>query len=236
MITEIFRKDNNFKAYIKKRRTLNEFFDSETRQILPLIKERNISLLDIGCASGGFYEAIRHLGVKKYLGLDVNLKAIQYALKNIDIERESAGFIYGDFLKLNIKEKFDLVNMFEVLFFFKNYKDYIKKMFFCSRGYIHFTNRVKASGRTVLDIKKSHAFRHYMGHQKLLYIVFNLYDFIDYLKKNYNFKELSVYGYRMPKAKAVNYVLPLDIHDVYATSFLIDLKGSQKNIKIELLD
>lgn len=78
---------------------------------LKKIKNSETSLLDVGCGDGSCLQYIsRKTGIKNLTGIDESDKYIKIAKKNV-----TAKFICADVLKLEIKEKYDVVIIMAVL-------------------------------------------------------------------------------------------------------------------------
>lgn len=74
-----------------------------------LHKNNKITIAEIGCGSGWFLNsAACHYQVSG-LGIDINYKAIQQAQEVSEKLKASNVFLAADFLRLDIKDKFDLI-------------------------------------------------------------------------------------------------------------------------------
>lgn len=84
------------------------FFIKEKLILSKINKSSNIEILDVGCGIGMF---LSHLNSKKFrkYGVEINKKGAQEARKkNITVYT-------SDFLKLRLKQKFDVITMWHVL-------------------------------------------------------------------------------------------------------------------------
>lgn len=94
----------------------NNFTYSSIIKVLKPYAPNKIEILDIGCGSGTLSLYLASKG-NKVKGIDVSKKAIKsckQSAKNLGLT-QNTNFIIGDFLKINIKEKFDLIICNEVL-------------------------------------------------------------------------------------------------------------------------
>lgn len=206
-------------------------FKSE-RYFLPKIISKVKTVLDIGCSSGGFFEIFHKINPNiEYTGVDIDSRSIESASKIH--QDKNINFILGDFLQLPFPQKYELVNMMEILFLYRTYKSFLKKMIECSNKYIHFTNRVKLFGPTIISKRKSYAY--YLDtEEKCDYIIFALGDFLDLLcSPKFNLKSISVYGYKMPKTMAKKRkILPVPLTQIYTVAFLLEKHSGDSAIHL----
>lgn len=100
------------KMYLKKYTESPYYFTWKIA--LSFIKEKSISVLDIGCGSGQFAEMAFDFGINDYTGFDFSKQAINIA-KKVN-SNNSEKFFVDDIFKTNIFSKeFDLYVCFEVL-------------------------------------------------------------------------------------------------------------------------
>lgn len=71
---------------------------------------RGKKVLDIGCGIGIFE---KYCNAGKILAIDTSREDIEVVRK--EVERKNVKFILGDILKLNIKDKFDIITLFDVI-------------------------------------------------------------------------------------------------------------------------
>lgn len=101
--------------YFELRNITPEFYSDYKipRYILKIVpKDRNISIIDIGCGYGQFLSALRDSGYKNLTGIDINPDAIQVCLKNnlhVELIKDLRSFA------INSKKKFDFIIMSHVL-------------------------------------------------------------------------------------------------------------------------
>ena len=83
------------------------------------LKNKDLRIIDIGCANGGLLEELKRLGYENVFGIDPSIKCVENVLKkNIKCEK-------GDIFKLPQKEKFDCVILSHVLEHIRNLAEII---------------------------------------------------------------------------------------------------------------
>ena len=76
--------------------------------------ERDIDVLDLGCGTGRYFQALRR--VRRLVGVDVSLPMLERAKHPLGAPRLQAELIEGDFLSCDVgREPFDLVYSIGVL-------------------------------------------------------------------------------------------------------------------------
>jgi ubiquinone/menaquinone biosynthesis C-methylase UbiE len=104
------------------------------------IKNKNNSILDVGCANGEFLNfLINRLKDNYYFGLDANKKFLDVAKKNLNLKEVK--FIKNDLFKFRNKNKYDLVICMGVSHLLKDIKKLLQKL-------ISFT---KINGYVIVD-------------------------------------------------------------------------------------
>jgi len=90
------------------RQSLDEFYPSERTTIEFVMSNLNASektILDVGCACGGLYNALKDSYNIKYTGIDIVNESITIAKSRYP----ESNFVCADISKTQIQEKFDLV-------------------------------------------------------------------------------------------------------------------------------
>ena len=155
------------KAYYEKRTSYHEgyFKNKNSRTVVLLKMIDNIynefefkSALDIGCGVGITSEHLRRC-CKKVTATDLAENAIRVA-KERNIYSD-VNYIAGDFTKMNLNEKFDLVCLFDVLehilpqhreAFLNNVKDHCNNIIAVSIPNPNNTKKLKATNPKILQI------------------------------------------------------------------------------------
>lgn len=223
----IFDSDINTQSYIDNRHKEEDFFRSEL-YFLKCIVPQVYTILDIGSACGGFFNVCQSWNPEiKYTGLEMNANSVEIANKKYGSDQR-AQFILGQFPESKIEgviPPYDLVNIFEIIFFNQNWMEWIDAIVMKTAKYATFTNRVRLKGSTVMDPNLSYAL-YVRSDQIIPYFVFNIYEFINYLKHpKHGLKQISIFGYPMPDNPF--HCLPLPNSEIYCTAFLLE-KGKPK--------
>jgi len=110
---------------------------TEHRELfLSYLQNKKISnVLEIGCGSGMIPRNHKEL-FNDYTGIDISKSAIKIARKNSEFK-----FIVGDFMKMDIQEKFDLVYSFGVIYHVPNVNDFIEKIIHQSNKFTYTITR-----------------------------------------------------------------------------------------------
>lgn len=89
--------------------SFHDYYQKEREEAVDLVPETVRSLLDIGCASGRFGGAVKKKIGCLVIGVEVNEREANFARDVLD-----AVFV-GDFLSLEIEEKFDCITCLDVI-------------------------------------------------------------------------------------------------------------------------
>ena len=179
-------KQNSVDFYLQNRCQVKDLYPSEIN-LLKKIKKKTIStILDIGCATGGFYEIFIKLFSKKikYHGLDIEKQMILSARKRFP-KNKNIKFDISKNMKL--KEKnfiYDLVFSTGTLNHNKSYKNIINEMLRVSKRYtfidsprVHFGKDFKSNlnltKRFPSNIKKENLVNNYTVNLKNYLIFLN---------------------------------------------------------------
>lgn len=104
----------------------------QTENFLSYIQNKELSnVLEIGCGSGMIPRNHKEL-FNDYTGIDVSKTAIKTARKHSEFK-----FIVGDFMKMDMQEKFDLIYSFAVINHVPNVNDFIEKIINQSNRYTY---------------------------------------------------------------------------------------------------
>ena len=77
-------------------------------------KDKTIKILDLGCSYGLFLDACKRNGYLNYEGVDFDEKAVDYALKELDLKNIHQGYIF-DFLKSRPDNAYDVITAFNIV-------------------------------------------------------------------------------------------------------------------------
>lgn len=188
-------KQNSVNFYLQNRYRIKDLYPSE-KNLLKKIKKKSVSnILDIGCATGGFYKIFTKIFGKKikYHGLDIEKNMILNARKRFP-KNKSIKFEVSKNMMLEVKKSFyDLVFSTGTLNHNKNYKTIINKMLRVSKKYIFidsprvhfgkdFQSNLDLTKRFPSNIKKKNLVNNY---------TVNLKNYLNFLYKSLNENKIS---------------------------------------------
>jgi len=184
--------------YIKNKyhdiRNWSDRFKSEVYFLEKIVKP-GIRILDIGCAHGDLYYALKKkFGDIDYTGIDVSEPLIRRGRQLFPEPNLILGNILDDD-NLVAKESFDLVLSTGVFQHEPRYAELLEKMLLCAKdgGSVLFDIKLFHNHRTLNDINE--CFGDHVDH-KVFYIILNFDDFINYLSRIKNIDALvELYGY-----------------------------------------
>lgn len=134
--------ENSFEEfYQQSRKTISELYESE-KNIFQRINFENLSVLDVGCAMGGFYSIMKEINPTiTYRGIDVSEKLIQHA-KSIFPETQES-FHVGDATALPFdNQSSDIVLCTSVQAHVPNYFQVLEECWRVSKKYVVFDFRM----------------------------------------------------------------------------------------------
>ena len=213
-----FEKDS-ISNYTNKK--FKNFFLSE-KYLLKKIKSNKInSILDVGCASGRFFEVTKKFFPKaKFSGIDIVEKQIKQARKNYPQFK----FYCSDILNIKFKNYFDLINATGVMQHEPKYKKLLSTMLNISNKFVIFDLKIIKQKKNIVNIKRSFS---KANKNKLYFNLFSLKKLLELLKKKKNIKKIIIYGYETkPNNKTV---IPKSVNKIYSCGVLIE-KGKLKKI------
>lgn len=211
-------------------RKWDERFKSETYFFEKVFKP-GMSVLDVGCATGELFHGLKErFGAVKYTGIDVADKLIDQAGKWTD----EAEFITGNILEGDLADrKFDITTATGVFQHEPASEKLLEKMLNHTKdeGCIIFDIKLFHSHQTLKDINKS-----YCDHPEPIYfIVFNFWDFMNWMMNLKSISEIHFFGYYSGVNKSVR--LPEDITEEVCSSHVMVKKGElsdKKQIRLDL--
>ena len=165
--------------YAKNRQSVNEVYASE-EFFLKQVIQPNISILDVGCAAGGFYNIFRSIEPSiRYTGVDFSLEMVREA----KICFPGIAFVASDGGALPFKaESFDIVYCSGAIHLSPNWRDIIRDCWRVTKKYFIFDVRLVERGNSVEDITKSYEkiafFNKWDKKSVVPYIILNVRDFL----------------------------------------------------------
>lgn len=181
--------------YSNHRNSKKEIYRSEEYFLAKILKP-GMSVLDVGCAAGGFYNILKELQPEiSYTGIDISEEMIQEA------KRLHPGVRFEKMMGHEIKyeECFELVFCSGVLHLDLNWRRIINECWRVTSRYFLFDVRL-VEGRTVEDMsvayQKIALEGKWDGKSRVPYVLLNVRDFIKSIKEMEPILEtLKAYGY-----------------------------------------
>lgn len=145
--------DNAVRYYSSHRNTIGDVYDSEKFFLSRIIRDRQ-SVLDIGCATGGFYEVFKtYVPTITYTGIDISPEMIRQA-KILHPEAmfqvtDGGRLPYGD-------DSFDMVFSAGALHMTPNWRDVLREGWRVTKKYFLFDVRIKESPPSIENAQVSY--------------------------------------------------------------------------------
>jgi ubiquinone/menaquinone biosynthesis C-methylase UbiE len=215
---------SNFYINNKIRNSFDKLENSK-KKILKKIKLNNKKILDVGCATGDMYAALKKFNIF-YTGIDIDKNCIIAAKKKYN----SCFFYNYDLFSKKIKKKsFDVVMIWSLFYMFPNWKDILKRACEISKKYVLFDNKVRFSGSTVIDLDTSYQYYH-KSNKRNYYIIHNIYELISYFQiHELNLSKVDCVGYRLPSNTSAR--LPLSKKEVNVAAFMLTINNKSNIIR-----
>lgn len=119
-----YTKDNT--TYLKKKIIIKDYFKEIKKILSREYKNKKISLVDVGCASGDFLYFIKSIKNFKLTGIDYSKKLLRLArIKNKNIKFQNINLKNNN----NFKKKFDVVTCLGTMTAFDDWKIPLKNLF-----------------------------------------------------------------------------------------------------------
>lgn len=194
--------ENAVTYYMEHRDNAEELYESEKHFIGDVLKKGR-TVLDIGCAAGGFSKIIRQYNKSiKYTGVDISPQMIKTAKRKFPQDE----FYLCDGGKLDFPDKsFDICICFGVLHMTERWKELLSQAWRVCRDTILFDLRI-AEDKGICDANLSYQRLEFGmkwdGISKAPYVVVSLEEVIDYLiNMTPKVRSLRSYGYWAPISK-----------------------------------
>jgi SAM-dependent methyltransferase len=180
--------------YASNRCSLEDLYPSEQYFLKPEFLTDVHSVLDVGCAAGGF------LNVFTSLTKDIQYTGIDVVKELIDIAKERYGG-YGVFIHysgkgvLPVNGKFDLVFSSGVMHLIENWKELFEEIVDHAKKFVlvdfRTTTEKSYCGKFIFDLNNK-------GKEKnaTMYRVVNIKEIMDFLAEFKQIKKIEVYGYQ----------------------------------------
>ena len=161
-------------------------------------KVRNFDILDLGCGGGLTCEPLSRLGAK-VTGVDFIKKNIEVAKTHAIKSNLKIRYIYNDLDSFNLKEKFDVILILEVLEHLDQWEILLKKI----------KNNLKKKGvliiSTINQTQLARIFAIYMAENILNWIPKNTHNFQKLIKPNILKKTLEKNNFVIKSIEGLNY-------------------------------
>ena len=203
-------------------------FESE-RYFLKKVCKENIKILDIGCACGNLYSALKSKYKKiDYTGIDISERLIKKAKKLYPKVKFKKGNILNGLI--SHRKKYDLVIATGVYQHEPRYKKLLKIMLNHTKegGYVLFDLKLFSVNKSICDIKK--AYGDHGGGDIVYFIVLNINDLLKIInshKKNIN--KIEIFGYITDAHTTVH--LPKSVSERVVSAHVMIQKGKQTERK-----
>lgn len=192
---------------------IDQFFDSELYFIDKIIDEVE-SVLDIGCASGKFYDLLQDKknNTLEYTGIDISEESIEIARSNYpDLE-----FFCANSLEFKSNARFDLVNATGVFQHEPKFMELLMNMILWSNKYILFDLKFGNVDSHIIDQSLSCAGT---KSNPLYYILLNYEKIIQQFNKIKGISSVEIYGYEIEVNE--NVIVPKEYYPVFSASVLM---------------
>ena len=221
-------------AFFKKnRRSYKELFPSEKYFLTKKLIKNQGSILDIGCAAGGFYSIFRSLNKKiHYTGIDISEESIAFAREQFGDSPLVNFLLYEgnslEEIKMIKGKKFDLVFCSGLMHLIDNWKDILSSMVALASKFVIVDFRICLErenyfGEFIFDFDAQGQSQHSTN-----YHVINLKDLLSYLNNIDRIVSLSLYGY---KGKAIH--MAKGIKDVHMMFFKMEI-GTRDSVNMKI--
>ena len=165
----------------------------ENKYMIKLLrKNKEYSVIDVGCASGYLLryinKNIKNFSKKNYYGVDLSKSAIEFAKKKYG--NNNFELLEDEKLILKNKYKYDIVYSRDTILHQLNPLLFIEKLINLSNNYVVVRLRTRDYGKTEYDIKEScqmHYDKFWMP-----YIVINVNELVELFKRNIYIKKLHI--------------------------------------------
>jgi len=206
------------------------FYESERHFLTKAIIKPGMTILDIGCASGGLGASI-HDSVEsgiQYTGIDIDEKSIELGKRDFP----GLELICGNYPEDVPKKKYDMIivlNLFEQI---AEWKGFLLSLADRCNKFINIGLVLRMTGPTIIDKDVSYGY-YYDSGIRVHKIVHNIYEFVNFCCiEEMRVKKISFYGYCINRpASAAGDFRPLPQKEQIRGNVLLELYEDGKNIK-----
>jgi SAM-dependent methyltransferase len=215
--------EDTVEYYKHHRSTYSELYPSEKYYITADLIKGISSVLDIGCAVGGFYRIFRSLNEQiRYVGVDVSEKSIAIAQEKYADYEQASFYLYSGEALESIQaldgNRYDLVYCSGLMHAIDNWRDLFAEIVSKAKRYIIVDFRLSLkrdsyTGEFHFDFDDDGHSRHSTN-----YHVINLNRVIRFLKEFDEIASVGLYGYRGQANQMAR-----NIDEVYMVFFKIEM-------------
>ncbi|TGL60412.1 class I SAM-dependent methyltransferase [Leptospira jelokensis] len=220
--------------YSKNRIQWNDFYESEKSIFIDTIKDKNSSILDLGCGCGGLGIALQEkFGIEDYTGIDIQEDAIRLG----KVMRPNANIFVDDIFDLQTNQiksrKYDIVISLSCIDWNLNFDQTLKTAWdLVKDGGIFISTFRLTNGPTVNDIKTSYQYINFEGKLEgeiAPYVVLNVNDLFGRIS-NLDPIEMKANGYWGSPSKSAKTVYD----SLCFSAFSIQKKKENKKSKFKM--
>ena len=227
----------NLKAFVKDalqiyqdgRCNFKDFYESEKYYFTPKIMSNISTVLDIGCATGGFGNALKKQFNNKlsYTGIDVNRTEIKNGKKAFPKQN----FIRGIFpTAMKDSQKYDLVCAFGFFHMVVKWKQMLSDLIKHSKKYVNISVVCRLEGTTVTDKDLSYYYYLDTG-ERAPSIAINIRELLNYCcHHELKVKRIGFYGYNNKASRSTAF-RPIREKDTIYGNLFLELFDSEKQPK-----
>jgi ubiquinone/menaquinone biosynthesis C-methylase UbiE len=193
-------KKNAVKFFNTHRNTLNDVYTSE-KHFLSEVIEPGCSILDLGCAAGGFFNVFSELEPSiTYTGIDISKEMVKTARTN----HPEVDFIVSSGSSLPFKNRsFDVVFCSGAFHMTYDWREILKEGWRVAKKYFVFDVRLIEATPSIEDISKSYEkiafYNEWDGKTIVPYILLNVNDFLANINSLHPYPAMQKYfGYYHP--------------------------------------
>jgi len=223
--------EDTVQFYTENRQTYDELYDSETYFLTKEFIRQMFSVLDVGCATGGFYNVFEMLNPDiQYVGIDVSQELLKIAKSKFPSKVNPLFAWYNGEEEFPIEEKSDLVFSSGIMHLIDDWKALFRKMVDRCR------KNVLVDFRVTLDETRRGTY-HFdfdgdgIYHHQTNYHVVNLTELLEFFNSFRNISEVRLFGY---KGRANKDTVGLN-EDIYMVFFKFYI-GTRKTSDIKVIE
>lgn len=213
------------------RNTLEDLYPSEKYFFADRLPDCR-SVLDVGCAAGGFSEACRELRDDiEYTGLDVSPNLVNVATrKYADARTRFSAYDGREFPEDIRTDRYDMVYSFGVLHHVPHWAQIVEQMVHSAAKYVCFDLRLSfqgdAEGFQIIDFNEE-----WDGETKIDYVVVDFFKALSTVHELLgNETRMDIYGYESPPTSKAE----VERDKVIMASFCLDKTAGKSAIMVEI--